>query len=50
MGSINPRRPLKKPIPTNPGFDPGYIQWDSILRGCTTRVNPLYIPPQPIIG
>ena len=50
MGSINLRRPLKKSIPTNPGFNPGYIQWDSILSGRATRVNLLYIPLQPIMG
>ena len=33
----SPKTP-EKLIPTNPG----YIQWDSILRGRTMRVNPLY--------
>ena len=36
----------QKAFPTNPG----YIQWDSILRGRATNVNLLYIPPQPIMG
>ena len=45
MGSINPRRPLKKPIPTNLGFDLVYTMGQYIERSRNASKFTVYPSP-----